>query len=185
MKTLLKNVALILDDKQSFSFLDNYQSEQEEQDVNVDTYVTLTNFVLRDIASTFYCYIAEEKLLSDNGGKIQLSMLSHQPCTIKKVRNFFGKSVGFKVMVDSIVVPSNNEQYTLEYSYYPDELALDDDLTLPLGLDSTTICYGIVNEYYRLKMMFAEANIWEEKYKRGLRNLSKKYSDRFFLFRGL
>ena len=182
MKTLLKNVALILDDKQSFSFLENDQNENEEQNITINTYVTLANFVLRDIAANFLCYIAEEKLFSDSGAQLHLSLLSHQPCTIKKVKNFFGKSVNFSVMVDCLIVPSTNEQYSVEYTYYPDELDLEDSLSLPLGLDMSTVCYGIVNEYYRLKMMFAEAEIWEDKYKKGLKILMKKYSDKFFLF---
>lgn len=184
MKSIIKNVALILDDKQSFSYLDD-TTNQLEPNATISTYVALANFVLRDIASNFLCYKTKEKLLSNAECKIMLSGLIHQPCTIKKVINFFGKNIAYKTMIDCLVVPSANEQYEIDYTYYPDDVDLDDDVELPVGLDKTTICYGIVCEYYRLKMMFAEADIWEEKYKKGLRILLKYYSDKFFLFRGL
>ncbi|MBQ8468681.1 MAG: hypothetical protein IJ542_02875 [Clostridia bacterium] len=185
MLQLIKNVALILDDKQSFASLENSSDLQVATNANINTYLTLANFVIRDIAANFLCFYTSEKLLSNEQGKIMFSNLSHQPCRIKKVKNFFGKSVAYDLHIDSIVVPSTCEQYSIEYSYFPDDYNLTDALLLPMGLDSSTVCYGVVSEYYSLKMQFNEAAIWEAKYKNGLKNLAHKHYDRFLLFRGL
>ena len=182
MKNLIKNVALVLGDKQSFLCLEN---DDEELTTEISTYVTLANFVIKDIAANFQCFVAEEKILSNAESKINLEQLSHQPCTIKKIKNFFDKSINYSVLVDQIVVPTANEQYVIEYTYFPFDAELESDIELPLGLDRTTICYGIVSEYYKLKMMFAESDVWEQKFKSRLRLLIKRFSGKFFMFRGL
>lgn len=111
MLNLIKNIALVLEDKQSFSCLESYEQDSSvELETNIKTYIALVNFVLKDIAANFYCYVAKEKLLSSQNCTLDLSSLSHKPCKIKAVKNFFGKKVSFSILTDKLLVPSNQEQ---------------------------------------------------------------------------
>ncbi len=185
LSEIIKNIALILDDQSAINYLANL-SEDDEENTNVELYITLVNFVLTDIAQSFLCYKCTQDLVSDENGTLLLSDFWHTPCSIKAVKDDTGKKIRFYATDDYLVVGEMNKLYYVEYCYLPEELtSLDDSVLLPLGLDARTICYGAVSEYYAIKMLYTEANIWEQKYKAGLKNMLKKYKGLKFASRSL
>ena len=187
MINTIKKIALVLDDQEAVENLEAYEQDSTTAIINnVKTYMTLVNFVLKDIASNFLCYKKVEQVMSNTNKQIELSDLDFQPCTIKTVKHWSGKSVKYLVFTDFLIVPYANEQYTIEYTYFPDEIDdIDENLVLPVGLDNMAICYGVIYEYYIQKMLFNEAAVWEQKYKNCLKNLNKRYCEQRFLFRSI
>lgn len=184
LSEIIKNVALLLDDGEVIDYLNS--SNETNKPVNLDTYITLVNFVLTNIAQNFLCYKCTEELVSDNNCKLDLSDLKYGVCTIKSVKNQFGKPVKFSTSLDYIVADKPNKMYFVEYTFLPGTITeLDDTVMLPLGLDYKTLCYGVVSEFYALKMQYTETNIWELKFKSNLKNLSKRYNDLRYAGRGL
>ena len=187
MINTIKKIALILDDQEAINNILDYEQNSSTQICNsIKTYIALANFVIKDIASNFLCYKKIEQVISNTNKQIELADLDFQPCTIKGVKHWSGRHVKYLVFTDFLIVPYANEQYTVEYTYFPEELdSIDDDLPLPVGLDDTAICYGVIYEYYIQKMLFNEAAVWEQKYKNCLKNLTRQYAGQHFLFRGL
>lgn len=186
LNEIIKNVAYILEDKAA---LDNLYDISNDDAVDVCdsvlTYITLCNFVISNIAQWHLCYKCTEEIVSDSAGKLSLSDLSYAPCVIKSVKDQNFKQVKFNVSMDYIYVNNPNRMHFIEYAFIPKDLtSLDDTVLLPMGLDYKCICYGIVSEFYALKMQFTEANIWEIKFKDCLRNLSKNYRSLKFAGRG-
>ena len=193
LSEIIKNIALILDDQQVLEYLDynqtftqNNSEETIKQPKNIDMYIALTNFVLTDIAQNFLCYKCTQDLLSDTDGKIKLADFLHVPCSIKCIKNDEGKKVRFYITDDDLVVDEAGKLYFVEYAFLPDALSsLDDSVLLPIGLDIKTLVYGVVSEYLATKMQYTEANIWEQKFKQGLKNMLRRYRDLRVAYRSL
>lgn len=185
LSEIIKNVALLLDDQEVLNYLQATEV-QEDTPTNVNTYITLVNFVLTNIAQNFLCYKCTEELVSDSNCKLNLADLSHGICTIKSVKDQNLKQVKFSTSIDYIFTQKPNKLHYVEYTFLPSNLtSLDDTVLLPLGLDIKTVCYGVVCEFYTLKMQFTEANIWEQKFKANLKNLNKRYIGIRFASKGL
>ena len=179
LSKIIKNIALILEDNQT---LNNLSALEEDSGVVVEnstqTYISLVNFVIANVAENFLCYNCTQDLVSDNSGKLCLADLRYNPCLIRHVKDENFKNVKFNISVDYLHVNNPNKVYYVDYAFVPSELtSITDTVMLPIGLDYKTLCYGVVSEYYALKLQFAEANIWEQKFKQGLRNLNRTYKE--------
>ena len=176
---IIKNIALILDDQQTLKNLSEIENNPEIQmSTSTQTYITLVNFVLTNIAENFLCYSCTQEFVSDLNCKIELVDFRYTPCNIKHVKNESFRNTKFYVSLDHIYVDNPNRVYFVEYCFVPPDLTnLTDTVMLPIGLDYKAICYAVVSEYYASKLQFTEANIWELKYKQCLKNLNRTYKD--------
>ena len=177
LKKIIKNIALILDDEQVLNNLKDIEDNLESTIISsTQTYITLVNFVIANIAENFLCYNYTQDLVSDSEGKLLLSDLRNIPCYIRCIKDENFKNCKYSVGLDYIYVNNPNRVYYIDYAYIPDDLCnLTDTVLLPIGLDYKAVCYGVVSEYYALKMQYTEANIWEEKFKKCLSNLCRNY----------
>ena len=134
--------------------------------------------IYADIAENFLCYNCTQDLVSDNFSRLSLAELRYSPCVIRHVKDDEFKNVKYNTSLDFLHVCKPNKVYYVDYAFVPAELTnMTDTVMLPVGLDYKTLCYGVVSEFYALKMQFAEANIWEQKFKAGLRNLNRTYKE--------
>lgn len=179
LSKILKNIALILEDTQTLENISEWENDNAtELQITTQTYISLVNFVLANIAENFLCYRCTQDLVSDNTGKLYLADLRFTPCRIKHIRDENFKIVKYNVGIDYIFVSNPNSVHFIEYAYIPPDVSnLEDSILLPIGLDYKTLCYGAVSEYYSLKMQFTQANIWEQKFKSGLKNLGLSYKE--------
>lgn len=179
LSKIIKNIALILEDEQTLNNLSELESNPEKELLSsTQTYISLINFVLASIAEDFLCYTCTQDFVTDISGRIELAEFRYTPCTIKHVKDENFKNVKYNVSLDYIHVANPNSVYFAEYAYIPADLSsLDDTVLLPIGLDYKTLCYGVVSEFYSMKLQFTEANIWEQKFKQGLKNLSRSYKE--------
>lgn len=185
LSKIIKNIALILEDKQALDDVEKWEHDDSVQpDVSTQTYISLINFVTASIAEDFLCYNHTQHLVSDDTGRISLADLRYTPCRIRHVRDENSRMVKFELGIDDVVVANPNRVYYVEYAYIPPDVSsLSDSILLPVGLDYKTLCYGVVSEYYSLKMQYSQANIWEQKFKNGLRNLALSYKETRFASR--
>lgn len=179
LSKIIKNIALILEDENTLNNLAELEKDSNTTLANsTQTYISLVNFVLANIAENFLCYNCTQDVVSDLSGKLSLADLRYTPCVIKHVKDDSFKNVKFNVGLDYIYVANPNSVYFVEYAFIPADLTnVTDTILLPIGLDYKALCYGVVSEFYALKMQFTEANIWEQKFKSCLRNLSKTYKE--------
>ena len=179
LSKIIKNIALILEDNQT---LDNLLEVENNPNATLSnstqTYISLINFVLANIAENFLCYNCTQDLVSDNEAKLCLSDLRYTPCTIRSVKDDTFKNAKFNLTIDHLYVGKPNRVYFVNYAYVPADLtSLTDTVLLPVGLDYKALCYGVVSEFYALKLQFTEANIWEQKFKQCLKNLNRTYRE--------
>ena len=77
---IIKNIALILDDQQTLKNLSEIENNPEIQmSTSTQTYITLVNFVLTNIAENFLCYSCTQEFVSDLNCKIELSYFRYTP----------------------------------------------------------------------------------------------------------
>lgn len=176
---IIKNIALILEDNQT---LENLSAIEEDSNTPLEnstqTYISLVNFVLANIAENFLCFNCTQDLVSDTSGKLSLADLRYTPCVVRHVKDDDFKNVKYNISLDYLHVSNPNKVYFVEYAFIPADLTnITDTVMLPVGLDYKALCYGVVSEYYALKLQFAEANIWEQKFKQSLRNLNRTYKE--------
>ncbi len=177
---LIKDVALILDDKQTISELNKYLNEEEYDASKFELIIMLTNFVIKDIASNFYCYRSTEYVETNENGEISFADLNYSVVKINEIKNSRNSKVKYNTDGTKIYGLDSSSVYTISYIYYPNDInSLSDTLVLPLGVNENAISCGVVYEYYLTKLQYAEARIWEEKYKEGLRNLYKPSKNLF------
>ena len=80
--------------------------------------------------------------------------------------------------------PSTN--YLVEYNYLPNKInSVKETLSLPLGVEYFTICYGIASEYALSKLLYSEAEMWESKFKNSLLKFKGVKGERRFYARRL
>ena len=178
LQKIIEGAAYLLGDEKCIEDLNQYKSSsQTEENSPINYYITLINFVLSDIAKNYNCYVSTEVVTSNEFGEIVIGSLDYSVVMIKRVLDD-GRAVKFGVVVNTIFYLSPNKEYTIVYYYYPHKIgSLADNLVLPVGLDYTTVCYGVLYEYFSSKMQFAEADFWLTRYKQGLRILGHKYCD--------
>ena len=179
LSKIIKNIALILEDEQTLNNLSELDKNPSANiGVGVQTYITLVNFVLSNVAENYLCYSCTQDLVSDKTGRLALADFRYTPCVIKHVKDENFKNVKYNISMDYIHVENPSSVYFVEYSFIPSDLTLlTDSVWLPIGLDYKALCYGVVSEFYALKMQFTEANIWETKFKQSLRNLNRSYRE--------
>jgi|GEM_PF-6397978 len=147
--------------------------------------VTIANIVMRAVSREFSPLYYEQTFTSNENCQIPFSEFNKPINQIKSVSFADGISSTFRSFPDYIKVGLPRTNYSVTYSYYPNEIsALEDALTLPMGVSAETIAYGMCAEYLTIEMLYDEADMFEEKFKEGLRNASVSKSERKIANRG-
>ena len=179
LQKIIESAAYLLGDQKCLQDLSAYNSDSSiETNSPIYYYIALINFVISDIAKNYNCYKTSQQVTSTSSGEVALSSLTHSAVIIKRVKDNSDRAVKFGVSMDKLYDLSPNTTYKIDYCYYPEKIEnLSSNITLPVGLDYTTVCYGAMYEFFASKMQFAEADFWLSRYKQGLRILGHKYYD--------
>lgn len=129
------------------------------------------NMIYHELITQYLDMIKKENLVFvDN--KVYFSEFSEKVKDILEVY-FCGKNVPFKVYPLYIESGINGETEII-YSYYTNELEINDEMILPPKYTLLFLANGIASEYYYRTGMTDEALVYKNRYDTALLNLSRK-----------
>ena len=152
----LSNVlAVDLDDETELAGMDDLT----KRDVNL--IVSCLNQTLTTIATEYVELLTSENITVQNG-QFNLDDLEKKCYKIKKVGNF----EKFEIVGNKLKLDDGN--YDIIYSYFPEELELDDEFDFYENLSKYAICYGICSEYCLILGDFSQSETWESKFENAM-----------------
>lgn len=170
VKDILRNCAIVLDDTELLKCIDeNTFSEQDKQ--TRDMLLECCNLVNIRIASE-YIVLKDVVEISCKNGKISIYEISD-----KKVYDILSvKNNGYPVqfVIRNGYLVTGYENVSVEYSFLPQKLNIDDDINCYLGkVNERVFAYGAVSEYLAIKGNIDDSNYWNTKF---VSALSRSYT---------
>ena len=105
-----------------------------------------------------------EKVKSDSSNIIHYHNLQFTPVRILDVYDDFGNHNVATVLTAHILTNKSKSNFTVVYSYLPNELKnLTDELQFSDKL-AKVISFGVVSEFFACKNMFDESEFWKNKF---------------------
>lgn len=182
----LSSTLLGLDDVVEYLNSNQEEAPSEEVSEKINQLLVLTNYILREITKEYYPLSYEEVIFSDSNCQIFYSNFSKRVIAIKDIKNESNLSVTFNLYPEFIKVGCPNAQYFVSYNYTLESIQnINQHLTLPLGLDYFIVCYGIASEYALSKLLYNEAEMWDNKFRNSLERIKSKTGERRFFARRL
>ena len=117
--------------------------------------------------------------------KIYFSDLSRPVVSIKNVTDEINSPIVFKTFFDHLKVPFKNKYFDICYAFETEDFnSIFDKLELPLGLSNYTLALGTVSNYFQIKLLYSEAELFESKFKAELAEINPSSGVRsFFVWR--
>ena len=171
------SLALVFLDKEDLLDFKPFGEEEvipELEGKEIDHLLKCFNLVYNEVATAYLPLLKEEKVVFKNG-VLPFDGLSKSLIEVKKLFSN-GKNIKYKIFEDGI--HANVKEAVITYSYLPDELGFESDVFLFGGkLPYRVLAYGLCFEYSVLAGLFDDANLWEGRYKDGLKLACSKKSD--------
>lgn len=135
------------------------------QQADIDLYIKCFNFVYKEIASAYFPLLEKQQIKFENN-KFYISDLNKKLLNIKKI--FFGKKkLKFFMFPDHIFCETDTA--SIVYSYLPDDFEMADEVNLFGGrVLPQVMAYGVAREYAFIVGNFADADVWECRFKQAL-----------------
>ncbi|MBO5310318.1 MAG: hypothetical protein J6A98_03885 [Clostridia bacterium] len=135
------------------------------QQADIDLYLKCFNFVYKEIASAYFPLLEKEEIKFEDN-KFYIEELNKKLLNIKKI--FVGrKKLKFFMFPDHIFCEA--DAASIVYSYLPNDFALDDEVNLFGGrVLAQVMAYGVAREYSFIVGNFADADVWECRFKQAL-----------------
>ncbi len=137
----------------------------------VDFLVKCFNLVNQEIASEYLPLLCTEAVDVENDF-LDFSSLSNKVLNIVSVEDENSMTLRYKKYPNSIKIFGYAKSVT--YNFLPEDLTISDDVSLFNGLTARVYAYGIASEFFLVKGMSSEAQIFEERFKQGLFALSRQ-----------
>ena len=110
--------------------------------------------LVKEIAEE-YVDVCKTESVQVADGKFYLDVLTMPVKAVKRVQSN-GVRVAFREREDHVVVTADGT-VQVTYAYYPDDLALDEEIRLPRAVTQRALVYGVASEYCMLKERFEES----------------------------
>ena len=174
VKDIVKLVCEFVGESEIFSKLSLNSPLNEREVEKVDRMVRCFNLVNQEIASDYLPFLTKEEVDVENS-ILNFSELKKKVFNIFEVKNKFGVKLNFKVISNYIEI--SGKAKTVVYSFFPDELDIEDEVELYCGLSARVYAYGIASEYLLIDGVSEDAEIWENRFKESLFLLSRKHGE--------
>ncbi len=126
------------------------------------------NLVENEIALDYIPLIEEERLAVQNGG-VSFSRLRFAPVELRRVSDDEGSKIAFSLFPDRIAVKPSVLFVKIRYSYSPPQKSWDDECAFHEKISPRLIAQGIAGEFCLAHGLFAEAAVWDKRYRESLR----------------
>ena len=148
------------------------EDDSDGNDMNVfNAFLRCYNLVETQIATDYAPLVCEETI-AVKGGKVEYEKLSRAPAFIIGAFDSFGQKTSVRVFPTYFAVADGT--YTVRYAALPVLKNINDDGEVAQVITERTIAYGIAAEYCVQTGLYAEAAVWEKKYKDALAGVCKQ-----------
>ncbi len=110
---------------------------------------------------------AENFLPAD--GAVLFTRFSKTPVDVLDVRGAGGERVAYTVQPTRILLPHATGEVTVVYSYVPARAQITGETAFSDKISGRLLSYGVAYEYLLTGGRYAEAAVWEEKFRAALR----------------
>lgn len=123
------------------------------------------HIVENEVAMDFLPLVAEDEVESVTG-VISFSALTKKAVRVLKVMDESGNTVKFEVYPQYIkTLP---EKVLVRYAYLPEEKEMDDEAEVHHSGSVRLLAYGVASAYCLEEGLYAEAAVWDKKYKQAV-----------------
>ena len=128
------------------------------------------NLVEGELAVDYLPLYAEDEIWTETGA-VFYTELSKKAVRIIAVTDESGNAVSYKIFPEYLKMQPG--KMNVRYSYVPAEKGLEDESDYQLCACKHLLVYGMATEYCLAIGLFDEAEVWEKKYRRALKNAYK------------
>lgn len=127
--------------------------------------VTAYNLVENELALDYFPLIKAETF-ENADGEILFAGFANDPVRILRVKAFeSGEEVPFTLYADRLAVEG---KVIVEYRYVPNEKGVDDACEIGERVNKHMLVYGTLGNYLASVGEYAQASVWEKKYKEAM-----------------
>lgn len=161
---IIKDAAKMLGVKDVVESINGEDFENEE----VQNFLVATNIVNNNIAANYIELINFIEVETSNGVIDIKDLTKNEILNIKSIKRCKdGLVATFKIRGDKIMIEDGC--YVVEYSYFPSDLEIADEITYYTKINDMIFAQGVVAEYLFLKGDIQEAHNWDSKFKNIMR----------------
>ncbi|MBR2024000.1 MAG: hypothetical protein IJ996_05765 [Clostridia bacterium] len=150
------------------SYLQGVSNTSGETETN--NLVRCYNLVEGELAVDYLPLYAEDEIWTDTGA-VFYTELSKKAVRIVAVTDENGNGVPYKIFPEYLKAQAG--KICVRYSYVPTEKGLEEDSDYQLLACKHMLVYGVATEYCLATGLFEEAEVWEKKYRRAVKNAYK------------
>lgn len=166
----------------------NTQSLTSEEERLAQFYLSSFNLAVKTIASEDLGVFEIEKLVSDDGCKINYDRFGEEVFSIKEVVDKrLDARVEFFALPFSLYVPMANREYLVKYAYLPKKpSSLQEEVAFPPYWTAKLVAYLMASDIFLSKALYDEHSYYKNEYIKTLKKVvSKKASARVLASRPL
>ena len=126
------------------------------------------NLVENEVALDYFPLKAEEEVLPQNG-RIPYSELAHAPVNFFRMRGGDGRDVDFEAHPAYLSVPAETGALTVVYAYSPEHKEIVRESEFSGKITARLLSYGVACEFCLTSARYAEAALWERRFRDALR----------------
>lgn len=170
VKNIIKKSAEFLNLNNVKKYLDNELEITDEIESDINTFLLSVNMVNNTIASSYIELISDVEIdVSD--GLIPYSEISDKSIIeIKSVTTTGGEKIDYKLYPEGVKIDEFSK-VKIEYTYFPSEVTIDDEIDYFLKVNEITFAMGVVGEYLYIKGAIDDASVWDKRFKQSLFNV--------------
>lgn len=143
----------------------------DEQALVVESLTECFNLVNNEIACEYLPIVKVERIKGKDF-KFNFDLLASKVLQVLEVRDSNGRRIKFRVFDDYFVAKAGEVE--VFYSTVPKAYGLQENFVSVIP--ERVYAYAVAREYYFLRTMFDDADIWEERFKNSLQVLLAKKS---------
>lgn len=126
------------------------------------------NLVENEIALDYFP-LRRGETLSPEGGEISYAKFAYAPVEILEVKGESGLPLSFAMRPSAVLVPKNAERVNVFYTYSPKEKEWGDESEFAGKISARLMSFGVACEFCLTNGQYAEAAMWEKKFREALR----------------
>lgn len=149
------------------------EKDVELDDINacgdtVNKLILAVNNTVTELAVCYFPLLRTEKISVKNGrfGYGELERRIVKALSLKKD----GRIAKYKAYPSYIA--ADDGEYEIEYSYLPEEQSFEGTLECDVRVNKDVVALGAISEYALMVGEYEKGNIYDEKYKEALKNIS-------------
>lgn len=166
VNNIIKKAAKILGIDNVYDYLNGEIELSESISQDVEKLLLACNIVNGIIASQYVEVIDVINTEVHNGSILVTDFTDKNIIEIKEITNGNGAPIEYKIISGQIFVDASF--VNVKFSYFPNDVNIDDTIDYYLKIDEYVFAQGVVGEYLFLKGDFEESYIYDARFKNAI-----------------